>query len=216
MTGNNDNLEADGRAMGSILQVTGKDGLGYQPVENRPWAFFEDFTRKIGKPYCDIFGEARQSLAFAAWYQHDKNPLWKELALRKNNKLLSMTLPKYDTAFFRFSRGYTPWDADPTARPVVPIGDHNIYESDKGMVGTAASYIVGWMPMAGGIWHRLTDEQAFSDLAGGLARYLYLYGEMIDMQPADDYPLQNHIKYQGDQVPRKTVERFVSQERFIF
>ena len=181
MTGSTFNIDQDGKAMGSILKSTGKDGLGYQPVENRPWAFFDEPTRKIGKPYNDIFGEARQSLAFAAWYQHDGNPMWKELAARKDRRLGQMTLKKFDTDYFRLSRGYTPWDVDPTSGPVVPIGDHNVYDASKGMVGTPASYIVGWMPQAGAIWYRLTDDPEFMKLSGGLARYLYLYGEMIDM-----------------------------------
>ena len=39
---------------------------------------------------------------------------------------------------------------------------------------------------------------------------------VIDMQSADNYPLANHMKYQSDRAPLKTVERFVSRERFVF
>ena len=191
MTGSTYNIEVDGKAMGSILMVTGKDGLCYQPIENRPWAFFEEPTRKIGKPYSDIFGEGRQLLTYAAWYQHDNNPMWKKLAERKIKKLQSMTLKKDDgTLFFRLSRGYTPWDEDPTQGPIIPIGDHNVYDLEKGMVGTAASYIVGWIPQAGGIWYRVTGDKAALTLAKGLADYLYKHAGMID--PATGQWLADH------------------------
>jgi hypothetical protein len=180
MTGSNYKVEEDGKAMAGLLGITGKDGLCYQPVKDRPWAFFEEPTRKIGKPYSDIFGEARQILAYAAWHQHDKNPLWRKLTDKKVRRLREMTLGKDDTFYFRLSRGYTPWDKNPKEGPVVPIGDHNVYDPSQGMTGTAASYIVGWMPMAGAIWKQIAqDEEAF-ELGGGLARYLYRYGKMID------------------------------------
>ena len=83
MTGSTNNIEIDGKIIGSLVHVTGKDGLCYYPVANRPWAFFEEATRKKASPYADIFGEGRQLLAYSVWYQHDKNPLWRKLAERK-------------------------------------------------------------------------------------------------------------------------------------
>ena len=180
MTGSDYNIEVDGKLIGSLVHVTGKDGLCYQPVDARPWGFFEEFTRKIGKPYADIFGEGRQLLAYAVWYQHDKNSLWKELAQRKIRRLSEITLKKADTLYFRLSRGYTPWDEDPTKGPVVPIGDHEIYDPKKGMTGTPATYIVGFIPQAGANWYRLTGYEPAIQLGGGLARYLHIYGEMLE------------------------------------
>ncbi len=179
MTGSTYNIDMDEKIIMSFVRVTGKDGLCYYPVENRPWAFFDDYTKTIGKPYSDIFAEGRQLLAYASWYQHDRNPLWKELAERKVRRLLDMTLQKNETFYFRLSRGYTPWD-DPKKGEVIPVGDHNVYERGKGMTGTPAACIVGWIPQAGGIWYRLTKEDCFQDLSKGLAQYLRLYGEMID------------------------------------
>lgn len=179
MTGSTFNIDMDANAIMSFVRVTGRDGLCYYPVENCPWAFFDDYTRTINKPYSDVFAEGRQLMAYAAWYQHDRNPLWKQLAERKIRRLQEMTLRKEDTFFFRLSRGYTPWD-DPLKGDVVPVGDHNVYEKDKGMVGTPAAVIVGWIPQGGGMWYRLTQEKLFENLSRGLARYLLLHGEMID------------------------------------
>ena len=179
MTGSTNNIDVDAKAVMSIVRVTGRDGLCYQPVENRPWAFFDEFTKTLRQPHCDVFGEGRQLLTYARWYQHDHNPLWKELALRKTRRLIEMAIEKEGTLYFRLSRGYTPWD-DPKIGPIVPIGDDEMYDARKGMVGTPASYIVGWIPQAGGIWYRLTQEKPFQELSRGLSRYLQLYGEMLD------------------------------------
>jgi hypothetical protein len=50
------------------------------------------------------------------------------------------------------------------------------------MVGTPATYIVGFFPMAGGIWYRLTKDELLKDFSRGLAQYLYRYGEMLEPQ----------------------------------
>jgi hypothetical protein len=192
MTGSTYKIDMDDKAILSFVRVTGKDGLCYYPVENRPWAFFEDFTRSVGKPYCDIFAEGRQLLAYASWYQHDRNPLWRTLAERKVRRLMEMTLKKDDTYYFRLSRGYTPWD-DPINGPIVPIGDHSLYESKKGMVGTPAAYITGFFPMAGGIWYRLTQDELFRDFSRGQAQYLYRYGELLD--PRTGKFMTDHITH---------------------
>jgi hypothetical protein len=185
MTGSTYNIEVDDDAMMSIVRITGKDGLCYQPVENRPWAFFDDYSRRRGLPFSDVFGEGRQMLAYAAWYQHDKNPLWKELALKKVRRLLKMTLQKGDTLYFRMNRGYTPWDENRTKGDIVAIGDHNVYDKGKGMVGTPATCNSGYIPMAGSIWYRLTQDKEFLELSKGLARYLQLHGEMIDPETGE-------------------------------
>jgi hypothetical protein len=179
MTGSTYNIDMDNKAIMSFVRVTGKSGLCYYPVENRPWAFFDEYTKTLRQPYSDIFAEGRQLLAYASWYQHDKNPLWKELAQRKVHRLLEMVLKKNDTFYFRLGRGYTPWD-DPKEGPIVAIGDSDVYDANKGMVGTPASYIVGFFPQAGAIWYQLTKEDPFLELSRGLAIYLHRYGQMLD------------------------------------
>ncbi len=180
MTGSTHNIDVDGKLMGSLIHVTGKDGLCYQPIDGRPWSFFEDFTRGIGKPYADIFGEGRQLLAYSVWYQHTKDPMWRELGERKMRRLREMVLKKDGTYYFRLSRGYTPWDKDPTKGPIVPLGDHVLYDVEQGMTGTPAAYIVGFTPQGCANWDRLIDGELAMDLGGGLARYLHIYGKMLD------------------------------------
>jgi hypothetical protein len=179
LTGSSYNIEIDGKEMGSFVHATGRDGLCYYPVENRPWSFFDEATQRIGKPYADIFHEGRQILAYARWYEHDRNPLWKKLAEKKVQTLRQMTLKQGDTYYFRLGRGYTPWDKDRTKGTVVPIGDHKDYEGDR-MVGTPAAYISGFIPQAGALWYRLVKMEEALELGGGLARYLYRYGELLD------------------------------------
>jgi hypothetical protein len=178
MSGSTMNAEIDGKLMGSLVHITGKDGLCYHPVEDRPWACFDEYTQKNCQPHCDIFGEARQLLAYGVWYQHDKNPMWKMLAERKMNRLRELTMSREDTLFFRLSRGFVPGDA--AEGEIVPMADHGIYDIEKGMTGSPATYIVGFFPQATSNWYRLTGYQPGLELGGGLANYLYTYGEMIN------------------------------------
>jgi hypothetical protein len=183
MTGSKHNLDIDGKLIGSLVHITGKDGLCYYPVENRPWAFFEEVTRKVGKPYADVFGEGRQLLAYATWYQHDRNPLWKELAERKIRRLTELALRREDTLYFRLSRGYIPGDV--AEGPIVPLADSGVYPVEQGMTRTPATYICGYFPMAGFNWYHLTGNESALKLGGGLARYLQIHGKMLDENTGD-------------------------------
>jgi hypothetical protein len=180
MTGNMQNIEVDSHLIASLLHVTGKDGLCYQPIDGRPWAFLTDVTRKVGKPYCDIFGEGRQLLAFGVWYQLTGDAFWKGIADRKMDKLLQMLIHKEDTGYFRMGRGYTPWDENPKEGPIIAIADHGVYDAAEGMTGAPATYMAGFLPQAGANWYRLTGSEQANELGGRLARYLHLYGKMID------------------------------------
>ncbi len=48
------------------------------------------------------------------------------------------------------------------------------------MTGTPATYISGFIPMAGAAWHRLTGDPSALELGRGLALYLYRHGEMLN------------------------------------
>ncbi len=51
---------------------------------------------------------------------------------------------------------------------------------------------------------------------GGIDRKVTLKGNtLIDIEPATDYPLENHVKYRSDEAPMIQIERFASHERFI-
>lgn len=92
MTGNNKNLEIDGKIIGALVRYTGIDGLTYQPVEGRPWAWYDEVNRAVGKPFADVFGDGRQLRTMAVWYQHDHNPLWKRMGTRRRNVCWSLQL----------------------------------------------------------------------------------------------------------------------------
>lgn len=94
MSGSRQNLAVDGKIIGTLVRFTGKDGLVYHPVKDRPWAYIDPVTEKTGKPYADMFGEGRQLRAYAAWYQHNHNPLWKQLAEKKIERLLEISVRK--------------------------------------------------------------------------------------------------------------------------
>ena len=184
MSGSTLNLQRDGKIIGTLVNITGKDGLCYQPLKDRPWAVYDEFNRDVGRPFPDIFGEGRQLLAYAAWYQHDKNPLWKRLAEKKIKRLAQLTRTKGDTLFFPSGRGaITPWSQGwpiKAGEPMVAVCD--VPASLKQEIeGGAASYIVGFYPQVCVILHRLFGDENALKLGGGLARYLQLHGKLTEM-----------------------------------
>ncbi len=180
MSGSTQNLEIDGKIIGAIVAVTGEDGFAYQPV--RSWAFYDPRAKTEGKPFNDIFGEGRQLQAYAVWYMHDRNPLWKKLAERKIDRMLQMAIEKDDrTLYFWKGRGYHPGDTDPRQGEMHTVADvGGAHTPEQGMVGAPATYMVGWTPQAAMNWYVLTRTEQARRLAEGLAVYLHRHGRMID------------------------------------
>jgi hypothetical protein len=171
MTGSDWNTEGDRNLMSSLVRFTGPDGLFYVPVKDRPWAYIDPVTQKVGKPFADAFAEGRQLRAFATWYQHDKNPMWKEIADRKVKRLLELAIRKDDTLYFKLARGYSPWYVETGEGPVAALGDvGQVFDS---LSGDAAANMMCWMPQAAATWYRVTGNKDAFALARGLARYLY-------------------------------------------
>ncbi len=171
MTGSDWNTRGDQNLMSSLVRFTGPDGLFYVPVKNRPWAYIDPVTQKIGKPFADAFAEGRQLRALATWYQHDKNPIWKEMADRKVMRLLELAIQKEDTLYFKLARGYSPWYVETGEGPVAALGDvGQVFDS---LTGDAAANMICWMPQAAATWYKVTGNKDALKLARGLARYLY-------------------------------------------
>jgi hypothetical protein len=178
MCGSRQYLEGDQTLICSLTRLTGKDGLIYVPVKDRPWAFIDPVSENRGTPYADIFGEARQLRAYATWYQHDRNPLWKKLANRKVDRLLQLIIRKGDTLWFKLARGYSPWYKETGQGPAAPLGD--VGQVFKSMTGDAAANMVCWMPQAAAGWYKVSGYEPALTLAHGLARYLYEDPEFYD------------------------------------
>jgi hypothetical protein len=171
MSGSTLNKGGERAVVGALVRITGKDGLCYVPVKNRPWAIFDPVTEKLGQPYADMFGEGRQLRAYATWYQHDKDPFWRKLAERKINRLREISIQKGDTCYFKMARGYSPWYKETGKGAVVALGD--VGEVYNAMEGGAAANIVCWAPQAAATWYKLTGYEPALELARGLAQYLY-------------------------------------------
>jgi hypothetical protein len=171
MTGSSWNTAGDQMLMSSLVRFTGPDGLFYVPVKDRPWAYIDPVTQKIGKPFADAFAEGRQLRALATWYQHDHDPMWKEIADRKVKRLLELAIKKDDTLYFKLARGYSPWYVETGEGPVAALGDvGQVFDS---LTGDAAANMVCWMPQAAATWYKVTGNKDALALARGLSRYLY-------------------------------------------
>lgn len=181
MTGNNNNHEIDGKIIGTIVRYTGIDGLCYQPVEGRRWAYWDELNRVVGKPFSDIFGEGRQLRMLAVWYQHDRNPLWKRMADKKAQRLLDLSVRDGDILILRSGRGYSPWYRESGSNSMIAVGDAG--QVFKTMTGVAAAHMVGWTPHAAATWHAIDKDPIIWELGGGLSRYLYREGKIFDGGP---------------------------------
>src|SRR5258706_10998858 len=119
MTGSRYNIDVDGKLMGALVRITGKDGLSYQPVKDRPWAYWDPVSEAAGKPFADIFCDGLMVRAYAAWYQHDKNPLWAQLIRKKVDRMLELTVKEGDGLRFMRNRGFSPWYKEAGTGPLV-------------------------------------------------------------------------------------------------
>ena len=184
MSGNNERLEQDRKLIGSLVRITGKDGLCYHPVAGRPWAWIDPVLRDAKQPYSDVYCEGRQLRAYALWYAHDHNPLWKQLADRKTARLVELSWPQEGGArMFRKSRGFSPDYKETGEGKVVALGDAGgIY---PGMTGDAAAFITTWPAHALLTWDDLTGNPAARLLADGLALYLYRDKVFYDAKRCD-------------------------------
>ena len=84
MTGSTINRDVDARLMESILHMTAKDGCVYIPKNK---AANPSYPPPVPEPLAVTWGEGRYILAMCMWYQHDKNPLWRELVEKKITRL---------------------------------------------------------------------------------------------------------------------------------
>ena len=157
--------------MSSLVRFTGPDGLFYVPVKDRPWAYIDPVTQKIGKPFADAFAEGRQLRAWPPGISTTEIPCWKMMADRKVKRLLELAIKKDDTLYFKLARGYSPWYVETGEGPVAVLGDvGQVFDS---LSGDAAANMVCWMPQAASTWYKITGNEDALTLARGLARYLY-------------------------------------------
>jgi len=179
MSGSTQNAEIDHHLLESFIHNTGKDGLAYQPPEY-PGAFYDEFTRRQGKPYAEIFGEGRQLLTYSIWAQLVSDPLFHDLAKRKIGRLLELTVPRQGGLYFRLGHGYTPGQKNTDDIGIYAITDHEVMDPRLGMVGTAAAYTSGTIAMGGARYALVTGYEPALDLARGVTSYFRQQGRLID------------------------------------
>jgi hypothetical protein len=153
MCGSDFNADVDAKIMGSYLRGAGTDGLYYRPVENRPWSFYAEHgteeVRGIREPYGFTFTEGRLIMAMCMWYQHDHNPLWKQLIERKIDRLLEL--------------GYKEEGAISFTRFFVP---------GQVITGAPPGGIDSWLPYGAITYYQLTGYEPALELAREQVKYL--------------------------------------------
>jgi len=180
MSGSVQNSDIDHLMIEGVFENTGIDGLTYQPPDH-PGAFYEDFSREQAQPAANIFGEGRQLLTWAVWTQIDPdNPVYRQVAERKIQRLLEITARKGEGLYFRRTQGYTPGQEDTENLDILAITDHDVKDPSFGMVGTAVAHSVSPVAMGAGRYYRVTGYEPALELARGLANYYRDDGKAID------------------------------------
>ena len=179
MSGSTLNQEMDGHLAESLVHITGRDGLSYQPPEY-PGAFYDPFTKGRAVPAADMLGTGRELIALSIWDQVTGNPLYRELAERKIARLFELVADKGDTLYFRRSRGYYPGEEDADKVDLIAITDHEMNDPSVGIVGTGAAHTVGSAAMGAARYYMTTGYKPALELSRGLALYLKDHAKLID------------------------------------
>ena len=185
MSGSDYNIDIDKKLMESILHITGEDGLHYIPfsqVSEIPGflggaPIGKELITQTQKSYTTVWLEGRALLALCVWYQHDNNPLFKEIIENKINKLLELAVKKDDYCHFSRGRYYLTTDKGPVEGPM-PTGFFPLFSA---AISHGASR-----------YYHLTEYEPAIELAGRLAKWLYKHGESYD---EDGRFLWNHFHH---------------------
>ncbi|MBI4587175.1 MAG: hypothetical protein HY717_24445 [Planctomycetes bacterium] len=97
MSGSDQNLDIERGMLERTLALVHTDGLYYAPIIGRPW---HQTWHKADEDFANVYGNARQLLAFLAWYQYDGNPMWLEYAKGIVSGLKRIARIEGDKAYF--------------------------------------------------------------------------------------------------------------------
>ena len=162
MSGSSYNIEMDTKFMECRLHLAGEDGFFYAPWSKVAWwprymggmGIGVDVVTKTKQPFASVLEEGRTILALCMWYQHDRNPLWKELIEKKITRLTELAVWKEDHCYFSRGRFYV-------------LGDKGTVEGpmNKGSFALHAVWLIG---QGCSLYYRLTGYEPALKLARGL------------------------------------------------
>ena len=180
MSGSTFNLDVDARLMESLLHMTAKDGSVYIPKNK---AANPKYAPPVPEPLAVTWGEGRQILAMCMWYQHDGNPLWRELIEKKIIRLAELATEEEDYAYYNREQ-YLESEKGPLPETFPDV------EGQLGMVGDAShgfktivqqrrrgDFEILWdrhesrmLSRSLCIYYRLTGHEPALELAGKIVR----------------------------------------------
>lgn len=168
MSGSTFNVDVDKGFMESLLGMAGEDGCFYRPPRslNPQYA-----PPSPDQPFTDADGEGRHIMALCMWYQHDGNPLWKELIEKKIRRLAELVVTEGDCAYFPtrahvIGKYFTPEDRGPM-KPG-PNDLRNAHNFNYFLTPSLCTY------------YRLTGYEPAIDLAGKVVRGVLKHARAYD------------------------------------
>ncbi len=161
MSGSTQNLDVEHGMLKRMLALIADDGLYYAPLAGRPWHHTWD---RADDDFANVYGNARFLLAMMAWYQYDRNPMWKEYigkmigGLRRIAKFQGNMAyfpdPKIGESFSYPKSGYPPDLPEPTDAGFA------IHMYHSGVIRALAK------------WAHLTGDKDTLEFARKLANYI--------------------------------------------
>ena len=164
-SGSDLNIHVDKEVIQTQLNLIGDDGLTYSPTN-----VLNDFNDSNGH-YSEIWGEGRLLIALAMLMQVEKNPIWETIALKKIDRIISLTKQQND--FLYLWRGRY-WNGDiPPAHPAEPTGDLKNGSLLDRYANPAMSiiYSVGATGYGASLIYRITGYEPALRLSQGLSKW---------------------------------------------
>ena len=176
LSGSTYNIEMDKKFLKSVLHFAAKDGFFYVPwskvalVPSYLSGGEEGGSREVvvrtKQPHVGMFEEGRMILALCMRYQHDKNPLWKELIEKKIKRLTELAVWKDDYCYFARGEYILLNDKGPIEGPMLK--------------GSWPLYWLWGISQGCSLYCKLTGYEPALKLAGGLVKATLEHGESYD------------------------------------
>ena len=164
-SGSDLNIDIDKEVIQTQLNLIGDDGLTYSPTH-----ILTQFNDS-NSHYSEIWGEGRLLIALAMLMQVDKNPIWETIALKKIDRILSLTKQQDDFLYLWRGR-YWNGDIPPThhSEPKGSLKNGSLLDrySNPAM---SIIYSVGSTGYGASLIYRITGYQPALKLSQGLAKW---------------------------------------------
>lgn len=171
MSGSDKFADVDKKMMKMMLDDTWKDGLFYVPYsERRTWheGVGHNYNKQFHRDFANVYGNSRLLLAMVAWYEKDKDPMWKPYMQKLARALCSIAIARDNYAYYPDSEI---GEAFSYAKGLGWLRTEEPAVERTGAEGSMFMYHCGPI-RALARYYALTGDEASLDMAARLVRYV--------------------------------------------